>query len=283
MMMPRGRASGHVVQARPDAQRTPHRCPAPSHRKDYKKRSGILPHQPFITKFLLYFPTIPGETVVLVIVTHIPYSGRTECASSPPLRHAKDPADPERMLEHRVERGFAQCPAHPLSRGHDSHRGRCTLGARAPACPPVSSAAACRTAPCRPKATDLLTSALPHHQAPGALTPGWPCVAVITRVVSDRRGTPLPGRHVRSRRACTPSDVCAHGLLYQPFTHLCRDVTPSWGVHRFRGITLAKTGRENLSRRGMDGREARHQRVHIYTGGSTPCNGSTRSDGRLAS
>ena len=147
----------------------------------------------------------------------------------------------------------------------------------------ASSAAACRTAPCRPKATDLLTSALPHHQAPGALTPGWPCVAVLTRVVSDRRGTPLPGRHVRSRRACTPSDVCAHGLLYQPFTHLCRDVTPPWGVHRFRGITLAKTGRENLSRRGMDGREARHQRVHIYTGGSTPCNGSTRSDGRLAS
>src|SRR5262245_28545826 len=167
------------------------------------------------------------------------------------------------MLEHRVEQGLSQFPAHPLSRGHDSHRGRCTLCTSGPACPPGSYAVACRTAPCRPTATAILTSALPHRQAPGALTPGWPCVAAITRVVSDRRGTPLPGRHVRSRRACTPSDGCAHCLIYKPFTHLWRDVTHSWGGHRFRGITLAKTGRENLSRRGRDGREAQHQRVHI--------------------
>jgi len=31
-------------------------------------------------------------------------------------------------------------------------------------------------------------------------------------------------------------------------------VTPSWGVHRFGGITLAKIERENLSRHGMYGR-----------------------------
>ena len=77
----------------------------------------------------------------------------------------------------------------------------------------------CRTAPCRPTATDLLTRALPHHQAPGALTPGWPGVAAITCVVSTRRGTPLPGRHVLSRRAGTPSDVCAYCLLSTPFPH----------------------------------------------------------------
>src|SRR6266852_5049184 len=52
-------------------------------------------------------------------------------------------------------------------------------------------------------------------------------------------------------------------------------------MHQFRGITLAETERENLSRRGIHGREARHQRVHIYTGGSPPCNGSARSYGRL--
>ena len=55
-----------------DAERT---CPS---LKGYKTtRSGILPSQPFITKFLLYFSTILGETFLLVIVTHIPHSGRT--------------------------------------------------------------------------------------------------------------------------------------------------------------------------------------------------------------
>ncbi|SRR5712691_10991553 len=147
-------------------------------------------------------------------------------------------------------------PAHTFSRtlGESPSRTRCREGTTVtedavrsapvrPPAPPVSYAAACRTAPCRPKATDLLTSALPHHQAPGALTPGWPYVAALTRVVSNRRGTPLPGRYVLSRSAWTQSSVCAHCLIYKPFAHPCRDVTASWGVHQFRGITLAETRR----------------------------------------
>src|SRR4051812_48009853 len=68
------------------------------------RSSSTLYHQ-----ILLYFSTIPGGIFILVIVTHIPHSGRTERASSQPLRHEKELADPERMLEHRVKRGFSQC------------------------------------------------------------------------------------------------------------------------------------------------------------------------------
>src|SRR5215510_15522687 len=103
------------------------------------------------------------------------------------------------------------------------------------------------------------------------------------RVVSNRRGTPLPGRHVLSRRAGTHSGVCAHCFIYKAFTCPCRDVTAFEGMPRFRGITLAKIERENLSRRGIYGREVQHHRVHIHTGGSPPCNGSARSYGRLVS
>ena len=88
-------------------------------------------------------------------------------------------------------------PAHTFSRtlGESPSRTRCREGTTVtedavrsapvrPPAPPVSYAAACRTAPCRPKATDLLTSALPHHQAPGALTPGWPHASLQSRVSS---------------------------------------------------------------------------------------------------
>jgi len=130
----------------------------------------------------------------------------------------------------------------------------------------------------RPTATAILTSALPHHQAPRALTPGRHASrqARVSSATDAARhslaGTCWPAMHAHNPMdASRPSRQAVHASVEG------RDILP--GDHRFHDITLAMTVRENLNRRGRDGREARHQRVHILTGGSPPCNESTYSYG----
>ena len=134
--MPRGWTSGCVVQACPDAQRTPQRFPSPPLTTKVPKMRAASPFllNPLSLHVLATFPPLG----MLFTGNCNPHSasGRTSRSSPQPLRHEKALAEPKRLLEHRVERGFSQFLAHPLSRRHDSHRACCTLCTSAPACLP---------------------------------------------------------------------------------------------------------------------------------------------------